>query len=173
MKRLLFFVMLAASIALSMSVVLFVPGFWAINTTGEAGGASAVSQSGFSKVWDFVSGGFLENYNWAWSPEHVLLYATILFLAICLATLVVLAFILILNFGFLNRSERFYRNALWFWFATMLLSGAYLWVVVDAMGADGAVWSLRAFPVWFYIPIVSGTVMAALSGIFKQSELNS
>ncbi|MCL2846409.1 MAG: hypothetical protein FWE38_01840 [Firmicutes bacterium] len=176
MRRLLFWIILVAAIGFSTLVVLFVENFWAINLTNESGAAAvATGGNGWNMIIEFFRN--IADHEWGWNSENVLVYALIVFVLLNIVTLVTLALVFLRNIGMLNRSERLYRNAMWFFFSALVLSAAYIWWVVDVMETMNAVapttWGMRTISVWFFIPIGLGLVSAALSGVFKSSELNT
>jgi len=179
MKRWIFFILLFTSVLGSACVVLWAPGFWEINLTGEAGIAA-----GDGNGWDMMTVFFnniTESGMWEWNVFNALIWSTAFFLFLMALTLLILILIFIINKGKPNNSRRLYRNTVWFFVGAAVLSAAYIWFVVEIMDAlnYGAYlwsqerpfsWSIRTLPFWFYIPIGLSLILVILSIIFRATD---
>jgi len=176
LKRLIFFLFLVASIGASLVMVLFVEQFWLINITGNSGDAGNILEPIGGTGWDLIYTFFnnISDWEFAFDWTNILLFSTIAFSIFCIAILITLLLILLINKGNLNRSRSLYRNAAIFFVGVLPLIGGYIWMLVDVINLAGPAgnWSVRAFPVIFYIPFVTGLVMTIWSAIARVTETN-
>lgn len=188
MRRLIFFLLLTATIGASLIIVLFLPGFWSIGTspgsyqnlicqgdiiivggnvyfpTGFTGGTT-----GFDLLWDFFAN--LSSYPWAFDAMTVTIFTLIIFVLFCVSALLTLFLILLVNLGNLNRSRSLYRNAVVFFVGAILITGAYIWLTVDIMNSSPLfTWTSRTLPWMFYIPFSSGLLISIFAAIFRSTE---
>ena len=173
MRRLIFWVMMIMSIGFATYVVLFQSGFWSMNLTGGSGKRLPTTGNG----WDMIYGFFRnigDSSSWGTTSAHFVTYALIAYVLIVASVLLSLVLTLAMNLGLLGRSRRLYRTGPWFLFATIIITGFYIWLVFDMISMIGAAgtWSIRTLPVWFYVPIGLGLVTTIFSAIFKNTEVN-
>ena len=170
MKRLFFFILLVASIGASVNIVLFVPGFWEFNPSGETGGAIP-SGTGYDMLYFFFTN--LSDWEWAVNVETFMIFALISFVVLSVASFLILTFILLLTLGNLNNSRRLYRNTAWFLSASLTLSGIYIWMVVDVINSyEGFSFGINTLPIWFYVPLGTAILSTIIGGVLRATEVN-
>lgn len=170
MRRFLFWLLMMATIAFSVYVILFQEFFWHINASGNAG--EDVSIIGGEAGWDIVFEFFRDigNFNWGTEAGHFLIYGLVLFCVMTALAVISLTFTLIFNMGMLGRSKRLYRIAPWFLVAMLIFLGLFIWNVFEFISSTNGSWSIRVFNPWFYIPIGLSLSMVILGAIIYSSE---
>lgn len=164
MRRIIFYLMLVASIIGSVCVVLFVPQFWQIN--GHGGGGNGWDAL-FGNRYSFLPTLFRGDWVFAWNSGHALIYAVTFFFLICALTLLILVLLLLINGLRLGRSSRLYRNCSWFMFAALVLTAFYIWYSIDMAGGD---WSINTLPWAFYVPLGTALVTTIMGGVMRITE---
>ena len=179
MRRLVFKILLFGSIAATSFVVLFVPGFWNLNVTGNTG--AGLNNDGAITGWNLLreiwTGLRGYEYSFAWEPRQVFMhYALLLFLLINIIVVVITVVRWIIGGFQLGSWSGFYSMAYWFMGAAVVITSAYIWFAVSQIQAANyleegvAGFSIFLFPFWAYIPIVAGTILSVLAGVFQQAE---
>ena len=159
MKRLIFFLILAAGIAGSTYFILF----------DSSGGM--VGETGFDylkQVFELVKDG-----NWPWSDFNfmtVFTYGLVAFAFINAVLLLALAVMAMTTFFNFSKVYRFYATAWWFLFSAILFTGAVIYMPIDT-GAD-IMDFVKDLPWQYYVPIASSLALVIISIIFKRSERN-
>ena len=179
MRRLVFKILLFSSIAATSFVILFVSGFWNLNVTGNSG--AGMNQDGaitgwnlLREIWGGVRG---YEYNFTFQAEQVFMhYALLLFLLINIVVVAITLVRWILGGFQLGAWSGFYNMAYWFMGATIVITSSYIWYAITEIQAANyleegvAGFSMFLFPFWAYIPIIAGTILSVLAGVFQQAE---
>ncbi|MCL2755884.1 MAG: hypothetical protein FWE45_02415 [Firmicutes bacterium] len=168
--RIVFFLILIASIGFSAIAIFYISDFFTYNPGGTSTWINGSPYNGFNRVTNFFYN--ITSHTWAWTPYNALTYAIIIFLVINTLVLLGLVFGFIFNLGNLRRTH-LYRKSIWFFISTGTLIAAYVWYIVHSFNSRDISFNINTLSIWFYVPIILSLTCVLVAGIFRRSETTS